>query len=196
MNPKRVLRHTALSLSFAAASATMWGGGYFLTGHLPEPYIGFADDVAAAPYQKRLDDMTIEQDSLSDTTDEDSATDVEKRKRQFFTDVMLDPALDEKSVRDLAVDFNQLGKDDGIVFPAIKESVMTAAKRNECLASTDESDTRENTARRVDACMSALDDLEVRQTKMTVGMGAIFGFGLYGALALGRRQGRKIAAKP
>jgi hypothetical protein len=151
---------------------------------------------AVEKYETRLKGISELQTSLASTGDEDAATRLEKRKRAFIADVVLDTALAESDVGTLAGKFNMLSTDDAVVFRFQADNPGSVRERNECLNDVLLTPDRVETAERTQDCMLAYaqKDREGRQT--SAGVGGIFGVALAGAFLLGGFLQRRKSGPP
>lgn len=188
MSIKSILNHGILTLAFAATGAGVMGFAQNLVETTPEPYTASENDSTFVKYQDQLAKIEKRQKALEGSTDEEGADAHENRKRVFISDSLVDENLSEKQLISLAVPFNKLGTEDGIVFRAFTANKDSMAKRNECLATTPENDTNSVAAQRVENCMEALISQHKPNVEFAAGMGGALGLGFYGVFAMAQRR--------
>ncbi|TAL37261.1 MAG: hypothetical protein EPN97_05390 [Alphaproteobacteria bacterium] len=192
---KKVFRQAAAVALMGLAGAGAGGYGYHATHGKLDAHKTPASLAAVEKYQTRLNTISAQQDALATTTDEDAASKLEKRKRVFLADVMLDTTISEADVGALAGEFNKLGADDGIVFRFASENPSSLRERNECLADVMLTKDRLETAERTQDCMTAYATKDEEGARTSTKSGALVGIALAGSFLLGRRFGRRKEAQ-
>jgi hypothetical protein len=188
---RKAFRQAAAIALMGLAGAGAGGYGYHATHGKLDAHKSPESIAAVEKYQTRLNTISAQQSSLATTTDEDAASKLEKRKRVFLADVMLDTTISEADVGALASSFNKLSADDGIVFRFASENPSSLRERNECLADVLLTRDRLETAERTQDCMMAYATKDAEGTRTSTASGALVGVALAGAFLLGRRFGRR-----
>lgn len=187
---KKAFRQAAAIALMGLAGAGAGGYGYHATHGKMDAHRTPETIAAVEKYQTRLKALSAQQDNLATTTDEDAASKLEKRKRVFLADVMLDTTISEADVGALAGSFNKLSDDDGIVFRFAVENPASLRERNECLTDVMLTKDRLETAERTQDCMMAYATKDKEGTTTSTESGALVGIALAGSFLLGRRFGR------
>lgn len=202
-------KHAALAATAATAGAAA-GLATHHHGAPAAPVYSTLHRETMGGYQARLNQITLTQASLDQTTDlEAAAHTLDEDKKRFATDAVLDRRLSERDLGALAVHFNQLSKEDGLRLRFHNYNPATVAQRDECLAQTPALKDRFAYAQKIETCMidtaqapyaapnavteadQAATDARARAERdAMLKTGGAIGFGLYGigALALGRRR--------
>lgn len=188
---KKAFRQAAAVVLMGLAGAGAGGYGYHAAHGKLDAHKTPESIAAVEKYQARLNTFSTQQNDLSTTTDEDAASKLEKRKRVFLADVMLDTTISEVDVGALAGSFNKLSTDDGILFRFAAENPSSLRERNECLADVVLTKDRLETAERTQDCMMAYATKDEEGTRTATGAGALMGIALAGSFLLGRRVGRR-----
>lgn len=188
---KKAFRQAAAVALLGLAGAGVGSYGYHATHGKLDTHKTPETIAAVEKYQTRLNTLSSQQNELATTTDESAASRLEKRKRAFLADVMLDTTISEADVGALAGSFNKLSADDGIVFRFAAENPSSLRERNECLADIMLTKDRLETAERTQDCMMAYATKDEEGARNTTGAGALVGMALACSFLLGRRIGRR-----
>lgn len=188
---KKTLRRTAAVLAFTLAGAG--AGGVFhqtLTNRTTQTK---APEQVSAQLKHRttLEALADAQKAVQDGNDEEAAMRLDRKKRNFIAEALLDKNLSETDLASIARDFNGLSAEDGITF----RTPTLMKHRDEALEDVDVTRDRVESALRLEDAMVAADKREQRSQKDAAAGGALAGAAIALAYLAGRRN-RKPDAKP
>jgi hypothetical protein len=189
---KKTLRSTAAVLAFTLAGAG--AGGVFNQAlsnrnsqtKTPEQV------TAQMHYRTTLTTLGSAQAALQDGNDEEAAMRLDRKKRTFVADALLDKNLSETDLASIARDFNGLSAEDGIVF---RNSAKQMKHRDEALEDVAVTRDRVESALRLEDAMVAAEKSEQRSQNRAAAGGALAGAATGLAFFAGLRR-RKQEPKP
>ncbi|MEZ0260140.1 MAG: hypothetical protein ACAH80_03980 [Alphaproteobacteria bacterium] len=183
---KKTLRSTAAVLAFTLAGAGA-GGVFNQTMSSRTSQAKAPEQITAqVKYRTTFDALAQAQGELKDGNDEEAAMRLDRKKRAFVADALLDKNLSETDLTTLARDFNTLSAEDGIVFRTPKPEIMK--QRDEALQDVAVTRDRLESALRLEDAMVAADKQEQRSQKNALGGGALAGAAVGLAYMIGRRR--------
>lgn len=188
---KKTLRSTAAVIAFTLAGAGV--GGVFnqavssRTSQTRTP----EQITAQIKYRSTLETLASAQAAVQDGNDEEAAMRLDRKKRAFVADALLDKNLSEAALTSLARDFNGLSAEDGITF----RTPQLMNQRDDALEDVDVTRDRIESALRLEDAMVAADKREQQSEKNALGGGAFAGAAVGLAYLIGRRN-RKAEPKP
>lgn len=183
---KKTLRSTAAVLAFTLAGAG--AGGVFNQTMSSRTSQTKSPEQVAAQVQHRttFDALAQAQTELKDSNDEEAGMRLDRKKRAFVANALLDKNLSETDLTTLARDFNALSAEDGIVFRTAKPEIMK--QRDEALEDVAVTRDRIESALRLEDAMMADARKEDRSQKNALGGGAFAGAAVGLAYMIGRRR--------
>jgi hypothetical protein len=193
---KKAFRKAAAVVLMGLAGAGVSGYGYHATHGMLDAHHSPESVKAVEKYETRLTGISELQTSLAATSDEDAATRLEKKKKTFIADVVLDTALSEADVGTLAANFNKLSADDAVVFRFATDNPSSVRERNECLNDVLLTPDRNETAERTQDCMLAYAQKDKDATETATEVGALVGMALAGSFLLGGLYQRRKSGPP
>ncbi len=188
---KKAFRQAAAVIALGIAGAGLGGYGYHSTHGTLDAHHSPESVKAVAVYEDRIKVIADKQLSLAQSSDEDAGSKLERWKRAFISDVILDRTISEADVGKLADRFNKLGADDGVVFRFQDQNPLSVRERNEALNDVLLTRDRVETAERTQDCMLAYAAKDHEGLQTAEEAGALMGMALAGSFMLGFAAGRK-----
>jgi hypothetical protein len=188
---KKAFRQAAAVIVMAVAGAGAGGYAYHSTHGTLDAHHTPQSAKAVAVYEDRIKVIQQKQTSLVASSDEEAGSKLERWKRAFISDVVLDTTISETDVGRLASEFNRLGADDDVVFHFQAENPSSVRERNEALNDVLLTNDRIETAERTQDCMLAYAAKDHEGTETAAETGAIVGVALAGSFLLGLMAGRR-----
>jgi hypothetical protein len=181
---KKTLRSTAAVLAFTLAGAG--AGGVFNQSLSSRTSQTKAPEqvTAQVKYRTTFDALAEAQGALQDGNDEEAAMRLDRKKRAFVADALLDKNLSEADLTTLARDFNALSVEDGVVF----RTPRLMGQRDEALKDVTVTRDRIESALRLEDAMTAYAKKEDQSQKTAAGAGALAGAAVGLAYMIGRRR--------
>jgi hypothetical protein len=186
---KKAFRQAAAVIAMAVAGAGIGGYGYHATHGTLDSHHSSDEAKAVAVYQDRIKVIEQKQVSLAGSSDEEGGSKLERWKRAFISDVILDTTISEADVGRLATRFNKLGADDGVTFRFQSENPNSVRERNEALNDVLLTNDRVETGERVQDAMLAYDVKDHQGLQAAEETGALVGMALAGSFMLGFMAG-------
>jgi hypothetical protein len=181
---KKTLRSTAAVLAFTLAGAGA-GGVFNQTMSSRTSQTKAPEQVAAqVKHRTTFDALAQAQVELKDGNDEEAAMRLDRKKRAFVADALLDKNLSETDLSTIARDFNALSAEDGVVF----RTPQLMRQRDEALEDVTVTRDKIESALRLEDAMTAYEKKEQQSQKTAAGAGALAGIAVGLAYMIGRRR--------
>jgi hypothetical protein len=181
---KKTLRSTAAVLAFTLAGAGA-GGVFNQTMSSRTSQTKAPEQISAQiKYRTTFDALAQAQGELKDGNDEEAAMRLDRKKRAFVADALLEKNLSEADLTTLARDFNALSVEDGVTF----RTPQLMGQRDEALQDVTVTRDRIESALRLEDAMTANAKKEDRSQKTAAGAGALAGAAVGLAYLIGRRR--------